>query len=42
MDGNIIIGTIQIPIETAWKASVVGLLSAILALLGSMYLWLTG
>lgn len=42
MDGNIIIGTIRIPYETAWKASVVGLLTAILAILSSMYRWLTG
>ena len=41
MDDIITIGAVTIPISTAYKATVVGLLSAILAMLGYIIYWLS-
>ena len=42
MEGTIAIGAYIISVETAWKAGVIGLLTANLIMLGSIFRWLTG
>lgn len=42
MNGTIAVGTYIITVEAAWKAGVIGLLTANLIMLGSIFCWLTG
>lgn len=40
MEGTIALGTMIIPIETAWKSGVIGLLTTITLLLAGILHWL--
>lgn len=42
MNEKIIIGTYEIPVKTAYRTAVIGLLGAIVALLAGILYWLVG